>query len=90
MKINPECMLRHIAGETIVVNQGSSHADMTHIISLNATARFMWENLEGSDFTLADAAALLVNRYGISEAQASTDAAGWVERLKACGAILEN
>lgn len=83
-------MLRHIAGETIVVNQGSSHTDMTRIISLNSTARFMWENLEGNDFTLKEAAHLLVEHYGISEEQACADAAGWVERLKACGAILEN
>lgn len=90
MRINPDCTLRLIAGETIVVNQGGSHTDMTRIISLNTTARFMWENLEGKEFTSKDAAHLLVEHYGISEEQAAVDAAGWIERLKACEAILEN
>lgn len=81
-------MLRSIAGETIVVNQGCSHTDMTRIISLNVTARLMWEKLEGSEFTLADAAALLVSHYGIAEEQALVDAGHWIERLKGCGAII--
>ena len=43
MKINPNYKLREIADETIVVNQGATHVDMTRIISLNATARMLYE-----------------------------------------------
>lgn len=91
MKINPNYTLRSIAGETIIVNQGSSHTDMTRIISLNATARFLWEQLVGKDnFTLDEAARLLADEYDISREQAAGDVAKWAERLKECGGILEN
>lgn len=40
MKINSNFKLRHIAGETIIINQGTPDADLTRIISLNASARF--------------------------------------------------
>lgn len=88
MKTNPDYTLRDIAGETIIVNQGSSHTDMTRIISLNASARLLWENLEGRDFTLADAVQVLVGHYGIDPAQAEADAARWVEQMEACGGVL--
>lgn len=87
MKTNPDYTLRSIAGETIIVNQGVSHTDMTRIISLNASARLLWENLEGRDFTLADAARVLTEHYDIDGHQAEADAARWVEQMKACGGI---
>lgn len=90
MKINPKHALRSIAGETIIVNQGSTHTDMTRIISLNASARMLWEALAGKEFVIADAAGLLVQKYGIAEEQALADAARWVERLKECGGIVED
>ena len=43
MKINPNYKLRSIAGETIVVNQGTTGMDMTRIISLNVSARLLYE-----------------------------------------------
>ena len=35
MRINTKFKLRDIAGETIIVNQGTPEADLTRIISLN-------------------------------------------------------
>lgn len=88
MKTNPDYTLRNIAGETIIVNQGGSHTDLTRIISLNASARLLWECLEGKEFALADAARVLTEHYGIDDRQAEADAARWVERMKDCGGIL--
>ncbi len=81
MRIQSQFKLRTIAGETIVVNQGTPDADMTRIISLNASARLLWEELAGREFALADAAAVLVKAYGIDAAQAEKDAAAWTEAL---------
>lgn len=74
-------------GETIVVNQGAAGADMTRIISLNASAKLLFEHLQGKDFTLEDAADVLVETYGIDAEQAITDAGRWVDALKKCGVI---
>ena len=45
MKINSHYKLREVAGETIVVNQGTAGMDMTRIISLNASAKLLYESL---------------------------------------------
>lgn len=89
MKINSNYKLRTIAGETIVVNQGAGEKNLTRIISLNASARMMWEELADKTFTLDDAARLLEETYGIGAAQAHKDAAVWVEALQKCGIIGE-
>lgn len=87
MKINSEYKLREIAGETIVVNQGTACVNMTRIISLNASAKLLYETLAGREFTLEDAAAVLTEAYGIDNEQALTDAQAWVEALKGCNII---
>lgn len=87
MEIKSNYKLRTVAGETIVVNQGITGADLTRIISLNASARLLWEQLSGKDFSLEDAAKVLENTYGIDHEQAMTDAATWIESLKSCNVI---
>lgn len=87
MKINNNYKLREIAGETIVVNQGTTGVNMTRIISLNASAKLLYEQLAGRDFSVADAADILMDTYGIGEEQALRDAEAWAESLKRCGVI---
>ena len=87
MKINPNYKLRSIAGETIVVNQGTTGMDMTRIISLNTSAKLLYESLSEKVFTLEDAAAVLVSTYGISQEQALKDTQVWVEALQKCKVI---
>ena len=52
MKINPNFKLREMAGETIIVNQGHTGADLTRIISLNKSARLLYERLADKDLSL--------------------------------------
>lgn len=87
MKINVNYKLREIAGETIVVNQGVAGMDMTRIISLNASAKMLYEQLQGREFVLEDAARLLEDTYGISHEQAMTDAGVWADALCKCKVI---
>lgn len=87
MKINPNYKLRSIAGETIVVNQGKAEVNMTRIISLNASARLLYESLANKDFTLEDVAQILSDTYGIPTEVAKKDAQVWVEALQKCGII---
>ena len=87
MKINSNYKLRSVAGETIVVNQGTTGVDMTRIISLNASAKLLYEELQGKDFAVEDAAKILENTYGIGHEQAMTDASKWVESLRGCKVI---
>lgn len=87
MKINSNYKIRKIAGETIIVNQGTANVDMTRIISLNESACLLYQALAEREFSTEDAARVLTETYGISDGQALTDATKWVEALKGCGVI---
>lgn len=87
MKINPKYKIREIAGETLVINQGIANVNMTRIISLNKSAKLLYETLSGEDFCVEDAAQVLVERYGIEMERALADAARWVDLLKECGVL---
>lgn len=87
MKINSNYKLRFIAGETIVVNQGTTGTDMTRIISLNASAKLLYEQLLGKEFAMEDAAQVLIDTYGIDSEQARKDAEKWAQALCKCGVI---
>lgn len=86
MRIENCYKLREIAGETIIVNQGGD-VDMTRIISLNESAALLYRELSGREFSLDDAARVLVEAYEIDIERATTDAAVWVEALKDCKVI---
>ena len=87
MKINSNYKIREVAGETIVVNQGKADVDMTRIISLNTSARQLYETLADKEFTLEDAANVLSETYSIPTEVALKDAQVWVEALQKCGII---
>ena len=87
MRINSNYKLREIAGETIIVNQGKEGVDMTRIISLNSSAKLLYKQLVGKEFTLEEAAQVLVETYGIDSELAMNDAGKWVDALKKCNVI---
>ena len=62
---------------------------MTRVISLNSTAKFLYEFFVGKDFAVEDVSAALVGEYGITKEQADIDAAKWVLSLKDCHIIVE-
>ena len=89
MKIDSKYRLREIAGETIIVQQGKTGADLTKIISLNASACELFKQLSGKDFTIEEAATVLVDTYHIDRERALTDATSWADALKNCHVILD-
>ena len=87
MKIKSEYKLREVAGETIIVNQGTIGVDMTRIISLNSSAKLLFEQLVEKEFELSNVVQVLIDQYGIGQEVAFEDAAKWVDGLKNCGII---
>ena len=81
MKIKSNYKLREIAGETIVVNQGTANVNMTRILSLNASAKLLYKQLSGREFMAEDAARVLSDTYGIGEEEALLDARKWMDAL---------
>ena len=87
MKIKEGYKIRRIAGENVVVMQGSLGADMTRIISLNDSGAWLWQEFSGKDFSVEAAAELLCRRYDVEPATALKDARKWIDTLIGCKAI---
>ena len=87
MKINKNFKVRKIAGENLIINQGSSHSDLTKIISLNDSALYLWNELNNKEFSLEDAANLLMNKFEIEKSVALKDAGKWLDTMISEGII---
>ena len=83
MKLLDGLVLRSLCGEYIVTSESASRIDYSKIISLNGTAAYLWEQVEGKEFSLDDLVTLLTDRYDVSEEQARADVdkllASWQE-----------
>lgn len=87
MKLRQEYKVREMAGEHVVIMQGRYGADMTRVISLNESALYLWNELQGREFELADVVRLLTDRYEIDPDTAERDAGAWIEKLAECKLI---
>lgn len=87
MKIGASYKIRQVAGENLVVGQGTLNADMTKVISLNSTAVLLWNKLFGIDFEIEDVANVLIDEFGIDKELALKDAKVWVDKLLSCNVI---
>lgn len=87
MKIDAKYKVREMAGEYIVVLPGRYGADMTRVLALNASSRYLWEALAGREFTAEEVVRLLTERYRVDEGTARHDAEAWMDRLETCGVL---
>jgi hypothetical protein len=89
MRIKSEYKLRNVAGETIIVRQGTAQIDLTKVISLNSSARVIYEALAGKEFSLEDIVEVLTDKYEIGTAKAEEAAHAWIDSMKECNLIEE-
>lgn len=87
MKINPKLKARTIAGETIVLLHNNGTNDMTKVLALNATSKFLWDNLVGKDFETDDVVTLLTDHYDVEKERAESDARAWIGQLSELSVI---
>ena len=74
MKIKKDFTLRTVMGQNIILAEGSNSDTFGRIITLNDSAAYLWNQLQGTTFDHHTAARLLVDQYGIDPAQALDDA----------------
>ena len=73
MKLNENLVLRQVGGEYMIVNPFSDTVDMTQVYSLNETAAWLWQQLEGKEFTVDDMVETLRKEYEVDEETATAD-----------------
>jgi len=87
MKIKKGYRLRPLGNEYILVAEGLEAMDANMMVSMNATAAFLWEAVEGKDFDAGTLAQLLVEEYGIDREQAEKDVTPLLETWTKAGII---
>lgn len=73
MRILEGFVLRSMCGEYIVTGEGLARVDFSKVISLNATAAYLWEQIQDKDFTPEELVDLLTARYDVDAQQARAD-----------------
>lgn len=89
MKINQGFELREMCGEHIVIGTGVGNIDFSKVISLNESAAWLWQEVEGKDFTPETLAALLVKQYEVGGDVALADARALVDQWLGVGIVSE-
>lgn len=89
MKIKPGFTLREIGTDHVVVPEGIEVINFNKLVSLNKTAKYVWEQVEGKDFSVEDIVKLFTEKYNVSEEIALADAKLLADRWKDIGLIEE-
>lgn len=79
MKIKKGFRLRPLGAEFIVSAEGLKQVNFNKLISLNSSAAYLWESVEGLDFDENTLAELLVGKYEIKKAEALQDATEMID-----------
>ena len=79
--------MRPLGKEYILVAEGLEVENANQMISMNATAAFLWEAVEGKDFDAETLAQLLVDEYGIDIETAKKDVMPLLQTWEKAGII---
>jgi len=66
--------LRPLGKEFIVTPESVAQINFNKMISLNSSAAYLWESVEGKEFSPEDLKNLLLDRYEVEEEVAARDA----------------
>ncbi len=86
MKRCEEYVLKELMGGYVLVPVGSKAVDLNGVISLNETAKVLWEAAEG-EFEVEDLVDALIREYEIDIQTATQGAEVFVARMKEEGCI---
>lgn len=89
MKIIEGFRLREVMGQSAVIGEGIGQVNFNKLITLNPTAAYLWESVEGKEFSIEELAGLLIERYGIDAATARKDAGAIARKWVKSGVVEE-
>lgn len=88
MRIKDQISLRKIADEYIMIVGSGDSLDYTQAVSLNDSAAYLIEQVQGRDFTARDWVELLTERYDVDQAQAAEDIEQLIQMLIQAGIVI--
>ena len=82
--------IREVCGEKIIVAEGKENIDFSNIISMNDSAAYLWNSVEGKEFTIDTIVKLLLDIYDVDEETAKADSLAIIRQWKDAGIIEGN
>lgn len=89
MRIIEGFRLRQVMGQATIIGEGIGQIDFNKLITLNATAAYLWQSVEDKVFSIDDLAVLLTERFRIDPAIAQRDASAIAREWIAIGIVQE-
>ena len=89
MKLKEGFVLRELGDEYIVSPEGLDVMENGRMFSLNEPAAYLWQQVQGKDFTDETLFQLLVSEYDVPEQTAREDIAALVDVLRTFGVVDE-
>lgn len=74
MKIKKGFVLRDVCGEQVVTAEGIDQINFNKLVSMNASAAYLWKSVENSEFDEEALARLLTEKYDVDYSVALNDA----------------
>ena len=89
MKLNPDFVMRQVAGTWVVIPFGEAAGRLNGMISLNETGAFLWKALEEGSRE-SDLVDRLLAEYAVSREIAQADVAAFLRTLRRAGCLTED
>lgn len=89
MKIKEGFRMRTLGRDHIVVAEGLQLINFNKMIVLNDTATYLWNEIQGKEFTAETLKGLLISRYDVCEDVAAADVEKLVKELTETGIVEE-
>ncbi len=88
MRIKEGFVLRDVCGDTVIAGEGLGAVDFGHLLVLNETAAWLWNQaLQAGDFTAETLAARLCEEYDVEPGEAMADVAELLGKWQEIGVI---
>ena len=87
MRIIEGLKLRPLGKQYLIMAEGQKQVDFNRMVSMNITAAFLFQEVQGIDFDSDTLAQLLVNECDITKEQAMHDAALTIEEWQQAGIL---
>ena len=86
MKRSEDVLLQDVAGEAVLVPLGGKVMDLNGLVVLNATGRFVWQEL-AEQRSVQELAAAVSERFEVSAESACIDVQQFVDHLAELGLL---
>lgn len=88
MKLRSDLTIRQLGDESIIVDPSQDMVDMTKVFTLNETAAFLWNQLQGKDFSVDNIVTILLENYDVTDKVARQDAQLMIESFTKQGLLV--